>query len=114
MAGMGLGSFLEGMSGGLQLGMSMERNKKVSDALENRQSQKEGGNATANSGTAIQNAAAQPGAFGLPGQPQPSATGAVGVPGYNPTQSPAMPSTPGAKAETNSNGNWATLAGYMG
>lgn len=99
MAGMGIGSFLSGMSGGMQMGMSIDRNKKISEALENRQSQQQGGQAPM-----------QQGSLGLPGQQQPSATGAMG---YNPTQSPVLQSSPATKAETNNNGIWQTIASYF-
>lgn len=118
MAGMGLGSFLEGVSGGMQLGMSMDRNKKMSDALEN-MAAKNGSGGDAGSGTAIQNAAAQPGSMGLPGQMPPQSSfddlgsnAGIGM-GYNPTQSQVMPSSPQAKTATNNSGNWGTIASFF-
>lgn len=111
MAGMGLGSFLEGVAGGMNLGMSIDRNKKMADAQEGAAAKKDAGTATS-SGTAVQNAAAQPGAMGLPAQmPQQGAMPGNGIGmSYNPTQSQVMPSTPQAKTATNNNGNWGTIA----
>ena len=111
MAGMGLGSFLEGVAGGMNLGMSIDRNKKMSEALEGAAAKKDAGTATS-SGTAVQNVAAQPGAMGLPAQmPQQGAMPGNGIGmSYNPTQGQVMPSTPQAKTATNNNGNWGTIA----
>ena len=118
MAGMGLGSFLEGVAGGMNLGMSMDRNKKMSDALEGAAAKKDAGTATS-TGTAVQNAAAQPWAMGLPGQMPPQSTfddlgknAGIGM-SYNPTQSQVMPSTPQAKTVTNNDGNWGTIASFF-
>ena len=115
MAGMGLGSFLEGVAGGMNLGMSIDRNKKMSDALEGAAAKKDAGTSTS-TGTAVQNAAGQTGAMGLPGQIPPQSTfddlgknAGIGM-SYNPTQSQVMPSTPQAKTATNNNGNWGTIA----
>lgn len=110
MAGMGLGSFLEGMAGGMNMGMSIERNKKMSDAQEGAAANKNAGSATS-SRTAVQNAAAQPGAMGLPAQ-MPQQGAGIGM-SYNPTQSQVMPSTPQAKTVTNNDGNWGTIASFF-
>lgn len=114
MAGMGLGSFLEGVAGGMNLGMSIDRNKKMADAQEGAAAKKDAGTATS-SGTAIQNAASQPGAMGLPAQmPQQAAMPGNGIGmSYNPTQSQVMPSTPQAKTVTNNDGNWGTIASFF-
>lgn len=114
MAGMGLGSFLEGVAGGMNLGMSIDRNKKMADAQEGAAAKKDAGTATS-SGTAIQNTASQPGAMGLPAQmPQQSAMPGNGIGmSYNPTQSQVMPSTPQAKTVTNNDGNWGTIASFF-
>lgn len=114
MAGMGLGSFLEGVAGGMNLGMSIDRNKKMTDAQEGAAAKKDAGTATS-SGTAIQNAASQPGAMGLPAQmPQQAAMQGNGIGmSYNPTQSQVMPSTPQAKTATNNDGNWGTIASFF-
>lgn len=118
MAGMGLGSFLEGMAGGMNMGMSIDRNRKMSDAQEGAAANKNSGSATS-SGTAVQSAAAQPGAMGLPGQMPPQSTfddlgknAGIGM-SYNPTQSPVMPSNPQAKTATNNDGNWGTIASFF-
>lgn len=118
MAGMGLGAFLSGMSGGMQLGMSVDRNKKMSEALEGAAAKKDSGAATS-TGTAVQNAASQPGSMGLPGQMPPMSSfddlgkdAGLGM-GYNPTQSQVMPSTPQAKTVTNNDGNWGTIASFF-
>ena len=76
----GVGALLSGLAGGYSTGTKMQRNM-----------------------AEIQK---QPQGLGLPGGQTMSATGAVGLP----QTAPALPSTPAAKAATDSGGNWQTIA----
>lgn len=95
----GLGALLSGFSGGvmgarqLQAGMQEQKNTTYGNG----------------SGTALLDAAAQPGSFGLPGtMAQQSPTGALGLPPAAP-----MTSTPQNKAaDTQGGGNWKTIANF--
>lgn len=87
MAGMGLGNFLSGLASGAQVGMSMERNKQVSEALEGLAAKKDAGQQPTQQGQAT--------SMGLPGQ-------TAAAPGV---QQPAAPG-----AATTNNGVWGTIA----
>lgn len=99
----GAGAFMSGLAGGImggtQIQNMMANGKKPGDP--NHQS----------TGTALQDAGNQPGAFGLPGGPvNQNQNQALGLPGQQQT---VLPSTPEAKAATNqSTGTWGTIAGY--
>ena len=105
----GAGALLSGLAGGyvggMQLQNMMANQKKPTDP--NHQS----------TGTAVQNAANQPGTLGTPGAQvgQNQQVTSLGLPdqGVPVAQQAALPSTPEAKSATNqSTGMWGTIAGY--
>lgn len=98
----GAGALLSGLAGGYMGGMQIQ------NMMANQQKPADPNHKS--TGTAIQNAANQPGSMG---QQAPSL--GLGLPEQSaqPEQQPALPSSPDAKAVTNqSTGTWGTIAGY--